>query len=121
MGIGRSDRRALAEWGPLTSDDSGAGYAARDTDTWAMGLHRSAAKGEVRAQPGGWGLLARGSEARARADAWERRGIIQLVNKVLPEEEKRPWLKNVKVHLADDFFAIESFEPTKKPKARKSK
>jgi hypothetical protein len=30
----------------------------------AMGLHRSAAKGEARAQPGGWGLLVRGSEGR---------------------------------------------------------
>jgi hypothetical protein len=37
-----------------------------------MGLHRSAAKGEARAQPGGWGLLARSSEGRARAAARER-------------------------------------------------
>jgi hypothetical protein len=70
--VGRTDRRALAKWGPLTSDDSDAGYAARDTDTWAMGLHRSLVKGEARAQPGGWGLLARGSKGRARANARER-------------------------------------------------
>lgn len=49
-----------------------------------------------------------------RADAWERRAIIRLVDAVLPEEEKRPWLKNVKVHAADDHFAIESFDPKKK-------
>jgi hypothetical protein len=72
LGVGRTDRRALAEWGPLTSDDSSAGYVAHDTDTWAMGLQRSVAKGEAWAQPGGWGLLARGSEGRARADARER-------------------------------------------------
>jgi hypothetical protein len=49
-----------------------------------------------------------------RADAWERRAIIRLVDKVLPEEETRPWLKNVKIHAADDHFAIESFDPKKK-------
>lgn len=49
-----------------------------------------------------------------RADMWERRAIILLVDKHLSEEEKRPWLKNVKVHSADDLFAIESFEPKKK-------
>lgn len=42
-----------------------------------------------------------------RADAWERRAIIRLVDNVLPEEEKRPWLKNVKVHAAEDHFALE--------------
>jgi hypothetical protein len=49
-----------------------------------------------------------------RADAWERRAIIRLVDTVMPEEEKRPWLKNVKVHAADDHFAIEAFDPKKK-------
>lgn len=49
-----------------------------------------------------------------RADAWERRAIIRLVDSVLPEEEKRPWLKNVKVHSMDDNFAIESFDQKKK-------
>lgn len=49
-----------------------------------------------------------------RADAWERRAIIRLVDKVLPEEETRPWLKNVKIHAAEDYFAIESFDPKKK-------
>lgn len=51
----------------------------------------------------------------ARADNWEKRAIIRIVNSVLSEEEKRPWLKNVKVHSSEDYFAIESFDP-KKPK-----
>lgn len=49
-----------------------------------------------------------------RADTWERRAIIRLVDQHLSDGEKRPWLKNVKIHMADDFFAIESFEPKKK-------
>lgn len=43
-----------------------------------------------------------------RADMWERRAIIRLVDAHLSEEEKRPWLKNLKTHMADDLFAIES-------------
>lgn len=50
-----------------------------------------------------------------RADLWEKRAIIGIVDSTLSEEEKRPWLKNVKVHSSEDYFAIESFEP-KKPK-----
>lgn len=49
-----------------------------------------------------------------RADVWERRAIIRLVDDHLSDEEKRPWLKNIKVHMADDIFAIESFDPKKK-------
>ncbi len=49
-----------------------------------------------------------------RADIWERRAIIRLVDQHLSEGEKRPWLKNVKIHMADDLFAIESFDPKKK-------
>lgn len=49
-----------------------------------------------------------------RADAWERRAIIRLVDKVLPDEEKRPWLKNVKIHAAEDHFAVESIDRKKK-------
>lgn len=51
-----------------------------------------------------------------RADAWEKRAIIRLVHQHLPEEEKRPWLKNVKGHLESDLFAVETIEPTKKAK-----
>jgi hypothetical protein len=48
-----------------------------------------------------------------RADLWEKRAIIGIVNSTLPDEEKRPWLKNVKVHSFEDYFAIESFDPKK--------
>lgn len=48
-----------------------------------------------------------------RADSWERRAIIRLVDKHLPDDEKRPWMKNMKVHMVDDLFAIESIEPQK--------
>lgn len=48
-----------------------------------------------------------------RADLWEKRAIIRIVDATLSEEEKRPWLKNVKVHSSEDYFAIESFEPKK--------
>jgi Reverse transcriptase (RNA-dependent DNA polymerase) len=34
----------------------------------------------------------------SRADLWEKRAIIKIVDAVLSEEEKRPWLKNIKVH-----------------------
>lgn len=48
-----------------------------------------------------------------RADLWEKRAIIRIVDATLSEEEKRPWLKNVKVHSSEDYFAIESFEQKK--------
>lgn len=54
-----------------------------------------------------------------RADAWEKRAIIRLVQKHLPEEEKRPWLKNVRSHLATDLFAVETIEPAKATKVKK--
>jgi hypothetical protein len=34
LGIGRTNRRAPAERGPLTSDGFGAGNAVRDADAW---------------------------------------------------------------------------------------
>ena len=51
-----------------------------------------------------------------RADLWEKRAIIGIVDSTLSEEEKRPWLKNVKVHSSEDYFAIESFDPKKAKK-----
>jgi len=54
-----------------------------------------------------------------RADLWEKRAIIKIVDSVLSEEEKRPWLKNVKVHSSEDYFAIESFDPKKDKKDKK--
>lgn len=56
-----------------------------------------------------------------RADTWERRAIIRLVDQHLSDGEKRPWLKNVKVHMAEDLFAIESFEPMQERKAKPRK
>lgn len=56
-----------------------------------------------------------------RASQWEKRAIIKIVDTVLSEEEKRPWLKNVKIHLSEDFFAIESFEPKNEPKKGRKK
>ena len=55
-----------------------------------------------------------------RADLWEKRAIIRLVDWHLPEAEKRPWLKNIKLHMADDHFAVESFEPSKLKKKKKN-
>ena len=54
----------------------------------------------------------------SRADLWEKRAIIKIVDVVLSEEEKRPWLKNITVYSSDDYFAIESFDK-KKPKKPK--
>lgn len=54
-----------------------------------------------------------------RADLWEKRSIIRLVNSKLSDEEKRPWLKNTKIHMIDDPFAIEIFDPRKKKKKKK--
>lgn len=51
-----------------------------------------------------------------RADLWEKRAIIVIVDTTLSEEEKRPWLKNIKVHSSEDYFAIESFDPKKAKK-----
>lgn len=51
-----------------------------------------------------------------RADLWEKRSIIRIVDSILSEEEKRPWLKNIKVHSSEDYFAIESFDQKKAKK-----
>lgn len=48
-----------------------------------------------------------------RADNWEKRAIIRIVNDVFHTDELRPWLKNIKIHLEDDLFAIEIFDPKK--------
>lgn len=48
-----------------------------------------------------------------RADLWEKRAIIRLIDQHLPDDEKSPWLRNIKIHMADDLFAIESFQKKK--------
>jgi hypothetical protein len=50
LGVGRTDRGGPAERGPLTSDSFGVGTQRTMLTRGAMELHRSAAKGEARAQ-----------------------------------------------------------------------
>jgi hypothetical protein len=68
------------------------------------------------------GVVSRGEvieirEYYDRADNWEKRAIIRMVNNHLSEDEKRPWLKNVKIHASEDPFAIEIFDPKRDKKA----
>lgn len=51
-----------------------------------------------------------------RADLWEKRAIIKIVDSTLSEEERRAWLRNVKVHSSEDYCAIELFDPKKAKK-----
>jgi hypothetical protein len=50
----------------------------------------------------------------SRADAWEKRQIVRIVDKHLHEEEKRPWLKNIKTTESRDLFTAELINKTKK-------
>jgi len=43
----------------------------------------------------------------SRADSWEKREIVRIVEKHLHEDEKRPWLKNVRSQEARDLFLVE--------------
>lgn len=57
----------------------------------------------------------------ARADSWEKRQIVRIVDKYLHEDEKRPWLKNIKIQELEDLFLIESITPSKiKPFRKKN-
>jgi hypothetical protein len=56
-----------------------------------------------------------------RADSWEKRQIVRIVDMHLHEEEKRPWLKNVKVQEASDLFLAEYVSPTNKERKGKRK
>jgi hypothetical protein len=56
-----------------------------------------------------------------RADSWEKRQIVRIVDRHLHEDEKRPWLKNVKIQEASDQFLVELIAPTSKPKKKKRK
>jgi len=47
--------------------------------------------------------------------------IIKIVNNLLTEDGKRPWLRNIKLHLADDPFAIEIFSERKHKRKNKKK
>lgn len=48
-----------------------------------------------------------------RADAWEKRQIVAIVDKHLTEDEKRPWLKNIKTQEARDLFLVEYIKSAK--------
>jgi len=50
----------------------------------------------------------------ARADSWEKRQIVRIVDKHLSEDEKRPWLRNVRIQESRDLFLIEYIKPTKR-------
>lgn len=43
----------------------------------------------------------------SRGDAWEKRQIVRIVDRHLQEEEKRPWLKNVRAQEERDLFLVE--------------
>lgn len=55
----------------------------------------------------------------SRADLWEKRQIIRIINKVLEEEEKRPWIKNVRQLDSREIFLLEVMEPTRPKKVKK--
>jgi hypothetical protein len=42
-----------------------------------------------------------------RADLWERRQIIRIVDKVLPREEKRAWYKNLMMNESSEILTTE--------------
>lgn len=48
-----------------------------------------------------------------RADLWEKRQIVRIVDKHLNEEEKRPWLKNIRTQGSKDLFMSEYIKPSK--------
>ena len=76
------------------------------------------------------GIISRGDviEIRnyfTRADSWEKRQIVHIVNRHLYEDEKRPWLKGAKLSESNDLFLVEMINPTnggvkKKRKKKKS-
>jgi hypothetical protein len=56
-----------------------------------------------------------------RADSWEKRQIVRIVDKHLHEDEKRPWLKIIKLQESTDQFLVEFIKPTFKPKRKRKK
>lgn len=55
----------------------------------------------------------------SRADSWEKRQIVKIVNKHLNEDEKRPFLKNVRTQEAGDLFLSEFVSPSKSKNKKK--
>ena len=49
----------------------------------------------------------------SHADSWEKRQIIKIVDVHLSKDEKRPWLKNVRIQESKDLFLSEYIKPSK--------
>jgi hypothetical protein len=56
-----------------------------------------------------------------RCDLWEKREIVRIVDKHLNEEEKRPWLKNLKLVENNDLFLLETAGVTKNEQKNRRK
>ncbi len=56
-----------------------------------------------------------------KCDLWEKRQIIRLINKFLNDEEKRPWIKNLRYIEKDNLFINETISPSEKPRKKKKK
>lgn len=56
----------------------------------------------------------------SRADAWEKRQIVRIVDKHLSEDEKDAFLKNVRIQESRDIFLVEYIKPSAK-KIKKKK
>ena len=54
----------------------------------------------------------------SRSDLWEKRQIVRIVNEHLEDDEKRPWIKNIRQIESKEIFLLEVAEPTK-PKKKK--
>lgn len=48
-----------------------------------------------------------------RADQWEKRQIVRIVDIHLSDSEKRPWMKNIRSQESQDLFLAEYIKPTK--------
>ncbi|ODR33154.1 RNA-directed DNA polymerase [Eisenbergiella tayi] len=55
----------------------------------------------------------------SRSNLWEKRQIIRLIDSTFDEEEKRPWLKNIRQIEPNELFLLETAEPTKLTKKKK--
>lgn len=55
----------------------------------------------------------------SRSNLWEKRHIIRLIDSTFDEEEKRPWLKNIRQIESNELFLLETAEPIKLTKKKK--
>ena len=54
----------------------------------------------------------------SRSNLWEKRQIIRLIDSTFDEEEKRPWLKNIRQIESNELFLLETAEPIKLTKKK---